>query len=88
MNQLKEFETITEKTIKLDNLIENLNYKSQIRILDENFETLFAGYVYQLFDNHNFDMYTLLDINFLPFHTVNVTVKAPRVRVSHLSIQT
>ena len=85
---MKEFETITEKTIKLDNLIENLNYKSQIRILDENFETLFAGYVYQLFDNHNFDMYTLLDINFLPFHTVNVTVKAPRVRVSHLSIQT
>ena len=85
---MKEFETIAEKTIKLDSLIENLNYKSQIRILDENFETLFAGYVYQLFDNHNFDMYTLLDINFLPFHTVNVTVKAPRVRVSHLSIQT
>ena len=84
---MKEFETIAEKTIKLDSLIENLNYKSQIRILDENFETLFAGYVYQLFDNHDFDMYTLLDINFLSFHTVNVTVKAPRVRVSKLSMK-
>ena len=88
MNELKEFETIAEKTIKLDRLIENLNYKSQIRIFDENFEMLFAGYVYQLFDNHDFDMYTLLDINFLSFHTVNVTVKAPTVRVSKLAIQT
>ena len=75
---MKEFETIAEKRIRVSCLIKHLNYSSEIRILNENQETLFIGCVYRLFDNHDFDRYTLFDIDFLSSSSILVTVKEPR----------